>query len=752
MASGVQELSDLPLQTLDESGKAPKSRIKDVKTALELYENLRHGDESSAVNRMRVQAMFDGVPPYSESALRSSGQGFRCNLNFGKAEKFLEAALSAYVDLINSVETLVRVETTFGDPKERIEWNRIISEEYSFQLRKWPRFNYEYLNLCNHFVGHGVGVNYFEDERTWQWRSTGLGDILLPRQTQATEGAIEVAAARRSMMVNDLYRYIEDPEVAADLGWNVEEVRKAIKRASSAVVALDDWEKLQQEVKNNDLWAGAKAARINLVHLWVKEFDGSVSHMITVAGGDHKDFLYKRVGRYKNINQAFTFFTYGIGTNGTYHGIRGLGYKLYQHLQVSNRIRSQAVDNAMLAGAPMVQPEDERSLENFSFNYFGPFALLPPNMKFVDRAAPNTAQTMMPVLNDLSQQVQERAGQYSTAGALGKGDRRTRFEVAAHLEEAAKLNVTALNLFYNPWDRFHQEVARRFFRLDYASGEPGGDSVYEFRERCFMRGVPLEALMGIDLRKTRSVRAVGSGSQAKRAVSLQNLNELAGAFDEEGRHNLFRDQVAALVGHEAADRYIPARPDQRIPIDAKVAQLETEHLLEGREIQVFPNEVHTIHLDVHLPIIEEMFGAVEQGQLSIEEAATRAMGVFQHSVQHLELIQQDPTIAEKVSQYNQRLQQVSELIVNGQRRLAKLQREQQEMEAEGGEGQEGQEGQEDQGEGNDSQQEKLIEHRLKLQMMQEKHEMEMMLKLQKAEQERQLADAKTASTIREQLR
>tara|TARA_R100000742_G_C4279514_1_gene104317 strand:+ start:6609 stop:8837 length:2229 start_codon:yes stop_codon:yes gene_type:complete len=740
MANGLEEISDLSLKTISESGKVPKSRVKDVKAARDIYANLLRGDEASSINRARVQAMFDGSPPYSDSALRKSGQGFRCNLNFGEAEKFLEAAMSAYVDLINSVETLVRVETAFGDPKERIEWNRIISEEYSFQLRSWPRFNYEYLNLCNHFVGHGVGVNYFEDERSWQWRSTGLGDILIPRQTQATEESLDVAAARRSVMVNELFRYIEDPEVASNLGWNVSAVRKAISKATSSTFAdYNNWERVQNEIKNNDLWAGARAARVKLIHLWVKEFDGSISHYIDVEDGGTDDFLYKRVGRYQSVNQAFTFFTYGIGTNGTYHGIRGLGYKIYHHLQVSNRIRSQAVDNAMLAGAPMVQPEDERSLENFSFNYFGPFAILPPNMKFVDRAAPNVSQTMMPMLNDLSQQVQERAGQYSPAGALGKGDRRTRFEVAAHLEEAAKLNVTALNLFYSPWDRFHQEVSRRFFRLDYAPAERGGAAVMEFRARCLARGVPLQALLAMDLSKTRSVRAVGSGSQAKRAVSLQQLNELAGVFDEEGRHNLFRDQVASLVGHEAADRYIPARPDQRIPVDAKVAQLETEHLLEGKEIQVFPNELHTIHLEVHLPIVEQMFTAVEEGQLEIEDAASQAINVFQHAVQHLEFIQQDPSISEKVAEYNQRLQQVSELIINGQKRLAKLQREGADVE----EGESPEEG----AENPPGQQEKLIEHRLKLQMMQEKHQAEMMIKLQKAEQERQLADAKSASSI-----
>jgi len=748
MPSGLQEISELPLQTLNESGGAPTTRIKDVKAANEIFESLRQGDELSAINRSRVQAMFDGTPPYSDAALRNSGQAFRCNLNFGEAEKFLEAAMSAYVDLINSVETLVRVETVFGDPKQRIEWGRILSEEYSFQLRKWPRFNYEYLNLCNHFVGHGVGVNYFEDERSWQWRSSGLGDILIPRQTQATEGAIEVAAARRSVQVNDLYKYIEDPKIAEDLGWNVKEVRDAIIKATDSTNSqFNNWESIQAQMKNNDLWSSAKATRVKLVHMWVKEFNGTVSHLITLDKGDNKDFLYKRVGRYKSIDEAFTFFTYGIGTNGTFHSIRGLGFKLYHHLQVSNRIRSQAVDNAMLAGSPMVQPEDERSLENFAFNYFGPFAILPPNMKFVDRAAPNTSQTMMPVLSDLSQMVQERAGQYSTTGIFGKGDRRTRFEVAAHLEEAAKLNVTALNLFYNPWDRFHIEVARRFFRLDYTPGEQGGSAVYEFRERCFARGVPMEALAAIDLKKTRAVRAVGSGSQAKRSVSLQQLNELAGAFDADGRHNLFRDQVASLVGHDAADRYIPARPDRRAPVDAKVAQLETEHLIEGKEITVYPDEFHVIHLDIHLPVIEEMFAAVEEGQMSIEEAATRSMNVFQHSVEHLENIQQDPTIADRVAEFNQRLQKLSELILNGRRKLAKIQREQQESAEMSEDG----EVLENDRQNDVEQQEKLIEHRLKLQMMQEKHEMEMMLKLQKAEQERQLSDAKSASDLKNLL-
>ena len=154
-------------------------------------------------------------------------------------------------------------------------------------------------------------------------------------------------------------------------------------------------------------------------------------------------------------------------------------------------------------------------------------------------------------------------------------------------------------------------------------------------------------------------------------------------------------------------------------------------------------QIHIVHLDIHVPTLEELFLAVEQGQMELVEAAVKAMSVFDHSMQHIENIQQDPMVADRVNEFNSRLQQVSELIINGQRQLAKMQREAQDSPEAG----EGEEGAGEQPGADMEAQEKLIEHRLKLQMMQEKHEMEMMIKLQKAEQERQLSDAKSATNI-----
>ncbi len=744
--NGLEELSELPVLTLPEKGGPPKTRIKDVKAANTIYENLRDGDKVSAINRMRVQAMFDGTPPYSDQALRESGQAFRTNLNFGEGEKYLEQALSAYVDLINSVEQIVRVQTKFGTNNEQIEWNRIISEEYSFQLRKWDRFHFEFINLCHHFVGHGVGVTFFEDDLSWQARSTGLGDILIPRGTKSSTEAIEIACAVRAMDITELYRYIENEKAAEKMGWNVEEVKKAIRAAY--VINGDtgrNWEDLQVELKNNDLQCGAKSAKVKVVHLWSKEFDGSVSHYVTLENAENKDFLCKQIGKYENISRAFTFFTYGIGTNGTFHSIRGLGYKIFPQLQLSNRIRSQAVDNAMLAGAPMVQPNDERALENLAFNYLGPFAILPPNVSIVDRVIPNVSQTMMPILNDLGQMTQERAGQYSTAGVFGGDGRKTRFEVAAHLEEASKLNITALNLFYVPWDCYHVELSRRFWAPRYSKHTVGYQQVNECRNRCLERGVPEEALDLIDWEKTRTVRAVGNGSAANRMVQLQQLNELAGTYDELGRHNLFRDQTAALVGHDAADRYIPAEQESRLGVQAKVAQLENDAIMNGAEILVLFDEVHPTHLDLHLPKLEEIFQMTEEGQMELTDAIIPALPLFTHCVQHLEQIQGDTMIQDKIKEYNQRLQKLSEMILNGQKALAKEQ-EQAEQEAVEGEQVEQQQGP------SPETQAKFQEHQIKLQMMQEQHQMKQMIKLQEHQQKMALEDAKGARDIREFLK
>ncbi|NBO27306.1 MAG: hypothetical protein EBU96_11070, partial [Actinobacteria bacterium] len=146
----------LNLETITDSGKPPRSRIKDAKSAHSIFLTMRNADDSSAIDRQKVQAMLDGEPPYNPSQLKSLGQGYRANLNFGEAAAALETSLAAYSDLVNSVDKLALVKTSEGDPSQRAEWESIIAEEFHRTLVDWDEFYYKQQLLAHQFVAYGV--------------------------------------------------------------------------------------------------------------------------------------------------------------------------------------------------------------------------------------------------------------------------------------------------------------------------------------------------------------------------------------------------------------------------------------------------------------------------------------------------------------------------------------------------------------------------------------------------------------------
>lgn len=113
--SNLHELDGLELSPFDDKGKQVESRLRDVKSALSIFNTLLRADEGSSIQRMRVDQMFDGAAPYNQAELTASGQGLKTNLNFNEAQRLLDIALSAYVDLNNSLERLVEVFGTAGE-------------------------------------------------------------------------------------------------------------------------------------------------------------------------------------------------------------------------------------------------------------------------------------------------------------------------------------------------------------------------------------------------------------------------------------------------------------------------------------------------------------------------------------------------------------------------------------------------------------------------------------------------------------
>jgi len=615
--------------------------------------------------------MLDGEPPYSPQQLKSLGQGYRANLNFGESAAALETALSAYSDLVNSVDRLASVKTSEGDPAQRVEWENIIAEEFHRTITDWDEFFYKQQMLAHQFVSQGVGVAYFEDNRSWKWSVCGLKDFKVPRGTPACDTKVEVATIERHYLVGELYQFIENPKIAAELGWNVEETRKAILLSTDSGNSSNsrDWERLQEELKNNDLmYSHARSKVVRCVHYFVKEFDGTISHYIGTRAGDTDDFLFKKPSRFEHANEAFVLFSYGIGTNGLLHSVRGLGYKLFPFIQLSNRMRNAIVDGAMLSSALMIQPATGEDVSNLSLMYNGPLSILPPGINVVDKTMPNLAGNVLPIVRDLEVVRQNNTGTYNPKQVMPDGDARTATEVQAQLAQQSLLSAQAMNLYYIPFQKLLAEQFRRLATVNYRSDEPGGEEAIAFRKRIEARGVPWKAVEKVY--RVQAVRAIGAGSPGARMLAFNEFLAIMPRFDEVGQRNLIRDRVAARVGYDQVDRYIPKGEIERIPIDAKIAELENGTMQGGRGVSVNPGENHAVHTKVHLEDAARFLQALQQNQVDPKLAMSYLQVQYPHSTAHAEQLASDPSRSQEVGVAREILNQMREAVENIGKQLA----------------------------------------------------------------------------------
>lgn len=661
----MNQLTEDQLANIDYLGDIPKgSRLTDVFAAWALWTAAWQADRANAFNRARIQEMIDGFPPYDQSELDNLGQAHRTNLNMLEGAAIIESALQPYNDLTSSVDYIAHVETNEGDPQMRGEWNQIISEEFDRLLRQWHRFEFNNQALAREFVIHGLGVVYFEDDFDWRWKVCGLSDFILPRNTPANEEDVDYAITRRRYTTTQLYKFIEDEEFAQKSGWNIEETKKAIYWATSSRNSAPtswEWEELQRELKQNDVYFGrVRAKEIWVLHFWVREFDGSISHFLTLENGLNQDFLYKNIGRFKSIRNCLHIFTYGIG-NGYYHSIRGLGYKIFPQIQVSNQLRCAVIDATFFSAGAVIQPEDSVALDELSFSYMGPFTLVPPNIKFVDFKRENISQNILPIVQDLSAQIQNNTGTYQPRApadqmqAMGR-ERKTKLEVQAQLQKESTLSTAAMNLFYIPWDRVLSECFRRATSPALTQLDPGGKAAYEFRQRCLKRKIPNSALQNI--KRVRAVRAVGYGSASARLLALDQVSQLAPQFDEIGRRAAIRDKVAAYVGYAQADRYVPSITSgqaNRQPIDRKFAELENGQLQQGIQVQVNPDDIPKTHIMVHLIAVHNLIAGIKQGTLPAMQGSPQLHMFLNHITQHVQQLSADPTRFQEVRMVNKGL-------------------------------------------------------------------------------------------------
>lgn len=664
-----------PLLGIQDDASVPDTRLKDAASANSWAVDKFEGDLWGSYDRALVDFQIDGVAPLDEASLRANNSGNCFNINFQRAFAKIESALSAYTDISDSEEMLIQCEIDYPKaPKDqRDEWARIWSKEYTRMNRySWDDYIPRMQMLSNLFIRHGVGVAFRPNDFDWRWEVTRLGDFQVSRRDGASVSDLECAVLRRRETPPDVYRWIRNRDIATKAGWNVDATLDALKNSSSQVTADTgvDWQQWERDAKDNGLFLErAKDPRCEIRHFWVKEFDGTVSHLITSPEND-EDFLFKRKGRWDSPSDTITFFTYGQG-NGDFYSIRGLGYKIYALENMFNILMSRLGDTTLRSLSYLWQPQSADAAMDANQIIWGPDTIIPQGIGPVNYQTPNIGTNILPMLNLLGNIEDFNTGTYTPGQQLlpgGRPDRKSATEAQIEATQAAVLTTSAKILFLQALDRLHRMVTKAIARRDYPRTMPGGELRWEMLRRCMDQGMPEEAFYGVSC--VRATRPIGLGSPGEQIQKLAAAESLMPFLDKHAQSVIQRKKAVAFLGPEYAD-LVPLQP--RVPQDKKDAELEANSFVNGFVPEPLAAEDYEVHLAEHLSFSANAFQMLQAGELPQEEFLKRMGAAIPHMQEEHKMLSQIQSkqgvakeLGQVINQMDQQFQQIAQQFISSQ--------------------------------------------------------------------------------------
>jgi len=655
-------LVQLPLETIDEDGKAPETRLADAASAREIFQKLISADQLRNATRSKLRGLVDGNPPYNPAELRRNNQAFRTNVNFRESEAFLSLAMSAFYDVFAEVPTYANIRTAYGnDMDKREEWSKIITEEFD-RLQKLDKdFDYTMQLSQREMVLVGDGPMIFEDATDWRCKAIMANDLLVPDGTKSNVGDWKVALVRTRMGVDDLFEKIQDEEAATATGWNVDYVRQRIRSAMPEPYRSGvqyDWEFFQRQLRSNDITFSARSEVVSMCHVFYKEFDGKISHVI-IDERDSQGFMYRKLRRFSRWEQVIHPMYYDRG-DGEHHGVKGLGIKMLQAMELKNRLRCAMVDAAFARTQILFRPLNANALSKTSVVQQGPYAILPPDYEVIQQNIAGVLDAPMAVNADLENVLQGNLSQYRQSLSKPQGNPKTAYEVNVMVSQQSAIGKTQLSRYYNQLDSFFEERYNRASNPNLNPITKSDKDAIEFQRRCKERGVPVQAMMDIDF--VEATRTVGQGSQFAKQQLLGSLLSLSGALPEGGKINLLKDYIAAQVGQQMVDRYLPSQvQSSRVQDQAALAVLEHASLNQSNMPIVTDTQDHVVHIETHMAAANQAASSLQSGG-NPQEIMLFMQGIGQHVQDHLQRLATDPARRQQVDAYSQNLQELGKTI------------------------------------------------------------------------------------------
>lgn len=638
-------------------------RINSPEAAKRFIADVVNADQKRAAKRAKVNGMIGGNPPFDPAVLRKTGQSHRCNVNFLEGKGIIESRNTSFFQLFLDGQCLIECTLKNRYQGHAKIWQGIVQEEIKDLIADhWPDFEYEMMMLGQSMNTHGDAFPLWEAFDEWRWKTFLTGEVLFPENTKASVGHIKACVIMGEFDIADLLKKVDNP-VIGDIGWNVEQIKKSIMRSHKKLSKSDaTWDQVQQQFSNGTLAIdNGIVSPIKVSHLLTKEDSGKISHYIVEQGAESEGFVFKKEEAYESMVQVFIPFIANLG-NGYFHGIKGIGHRVYPSVVINNRLLNRAVDGAMDSQS-MILSFAEGKQRTESMMRLGNAIMLPTGAKLEQHSNFHNIEAATSMYGLLTQVNQSGQGirRPGIAAMIGNdaAQKTARADTRQVIEEV-ELGTTEIKLYYKQLDLLYKETCRRIW-----SGT--GSELSAFKNNCIERGVPEQLMKDFTLWRFRAPRLLGAGSKAMRHMSTQENLAIAAHVPESGKKEIIRDYIEARGGVDAVNRYYPADEDATTPTRShQMAQIENTLLRQGNGMIVSVDDWHVPHLMSHFPYLDEMVTqAIQSGDQNLVSGAMRSSQLFlDHVGNHMAYLKGNDLYAAQFGQFNAMLKQVIPKIRN----------------------------------------------------------------------------------------
>lgn len=641
---------------VDKSGKPAKKRFENPETIRTIFGKLTDDDKPDVERRTKIRQLYDGGLPYNPSVLAARGLKNIANVNFlglkGVIDNRSDTILKLSQDTAPLIELLPLSRGAAGPRASMV--GRIVADLWSRMIRENSRFIPALARMHKEADLYGLGPIAWPSGLDYVPVALDRGQIRFVSDGPVVSSSHELFMFETTVTAGFLCFLLDNPEIAAEEGWNVTEVKKWLVAVfhdgvdtkyepgfDGNTTAL---EAALSAVRRNSLGEEQQFKSFSVIHTYVKEtaYPRGITHIIIPSTGPSK-FLFEKQNAYRTMDECILWLPYSVKEKYA-REVRGLASFLFPIEKLNNRLTCQIVDAGFRSSTLVLQAQaGQVPSQQLTVNEQGTYTILPAGIT-------PTSQQFSPNLQQLVgvKQVLDQIGAGSVAGTdkgsiattgpkmfQGPSNGQTKAEVEVQQRLRSRRDEAEFSAKQDVLNKIFKEAFRRSLKI--AQLPPAARLEYpeidEWLRRCELRGVTLAEILTIPLLYTIvTSRDLALGTDGKVKELDDYIAMFGGTIDESGRKYIAREHAILRFGQAEADNIIPEIHRDQAPTDqASFALIENGFMKLRMPVMVGMDQLHWSHIPVHVQVIQEIVEQVQAPEDGQGGAAASQAGSAQSS-------------------------------------------------------------------------------------------------------------------------